>query len=80
MTDEVDLTKQSGGCGANSPAVTLMKFWLETGGNRDIKVFATPGVQADQVDMWAMAMSDQGVKILKKDNEDGKVVYIIHLP
>ncbi|QKR00557.1 hypothetical protein GWK48_09355 [Metallosphaera tengchongensis] len=80
MVDEIDLTKQSGGCGANSPAVTLMKYWLESGGNREVKVLATPGVQSDQVEMWATAMGEQGVKILKKDNENNMMVYIIHLP
>ncbi|MEM4080352.1 MAG: hypothetical protein QXY37_03420 [Metallosphaera sp.] len=80
MSEEVDLTKQSGGCGANSPAVTLMKTWLEKGGNRNIKVVATPGVQVDQVEMWVAAMSEQGDKLIEKKIEDGKVVFTISLP
>lgn len=80
MTEEIDLSKETGGCGANAPAVVLMKKWLELGGNREIKVLATPGVQVDQVEMWAEAMKEQGVKILSKEERDGRIVYSIYLP
>lgn len=78
--NRLDLTKLSGGCGANSPSVALMKFWLESGGSQEIQVIALNGVQADQVDMWAAAMQDKGVKILKKEVVDNKVIYTIYLP
>ncbi|MDT7900652.1 MAG: hypothetical protein RRE78_01935 [Acidianus sp.] len=77
---ELDLTKQSGGCGANTPSVSLMKFWLETGGNQEVKIIALQGVQADQVEMWAMAMQEKGVKILNKEFSENKVIYTVYLP
>jgi ABC-type metal ion transport system substrate-binding protein len=80
LTEEIDLTKETGSCGANAPAVVLMRKWLETGGNREIKVLATPGAQEDQVEMWAQAMKEQGVKIVSKEKVDGKVTYLIYLP
>jgi hypothetical protein len=57
-----------------------MRKWLETGGNREIKVLATPGAQEDQVEMWAQAMKEQGVKIVSKEKVDAKVTYLIYLP
>ncbi|ARM75090.1 hypothetical protein [Acidianus manzaensis] len=78
--NELDLTKSSGGCGANSPSVSLMKFWLEVGGNQEVKIIVTQGVQADQVDMWAAAMQDKGVKILNKEIKEDRVIYTVYLP
>ncbi|BDC18150.1 hypothetical protein [Acidianus sp. HS-5] len=77
---ELDLTKQSGGCGSNTPSVSLMKFWLEIGGNQEVKIIALQGVQADQVEMWAMAMQEKGVKILNKEFNEDKVIYTVYLP
>ncbi|EZQ10847.1 MULTISPECIES: hypothetical protein [Acidianus] len=79
MTD-LDLSNQSGGCGSNSPALTLMKFWLEVGGNQKVSVIAQEGVQADQVEMWAAAMQEKGVKILNKTLKGNKIIYEIFLP
>ncbi len=42
--EELDLTKAESGCGANSASVRLLKFWLEVGGNREIKVIAQKGI------------------------------------
>lgn len=78
--NELDLSKQSGGCGASTTSISLMKFWLETGGNQEVKIIAQQGVQADEVEMWAMAMQEKGVKILKKEILGDKVIYNIYLP
>ncbi len=78
--NELDLSKQPGGCGANTTSVSLMRFWLETGGNQEVRIIAQQGVQADEVEMWVMAMQEKGVKILKKEISDSKVIYNIYLP
>ncbi|MEW9491834.1 MAG: hypothetical protein TQ35_0006500 [Candidatus Aramenus sulfurataquae] len=80
MMKELDLSQQSGGCGSNSTSVRLMRFWLESGGNQTVKIIAQQGVQADEVEMWATVMQERGVKVLKKELVDGKVVYEVYLP
>jgi hypothetical protein len=57
-----------------------MRFWLSEGGNQEVEIIAVKGVQADQVEMWAEAMKDKGVKILSKLDEGDKVIYKVYLP
>jgi hypothetical protein len=57
-----------------------MRFWLSEGGNQEVEIIAVKGVQADQVEMWAEAMKDKGVKILSKQDEGDKVIYKVYLP
>ncbi|MEM0363332.1 MAG: hypothetical protein QXH75_05995 [Sulfolobaceae archaeon] len=78
--EELDLTKSEEGCGANSPAVRLLRFWLEVGGNKEVKVIAMKGSQENSVNMWLESMSDHGVKLINKVDQDGKVIYTIFLP
>ncbi|ACP34412.1 conserved hypothetical protein [Sulfolobus islandicus Y.G.57.14] len=78
--EELDLTKAESGCGANSASVRLLKFWLEVGGNREIKVIAQKGSQEEQVNMWIGLMSEKGVKLVDKKDEKDKIVYTIFLP
>ncbi len=78
--DELDLTKADTRCGADSPSIRLLRFWLEVGGNKEIRVVALRGVQEDQVDMWITAMNEKGVRLVNKASEKDKVVYTIFLP
>jgi hypothetical protein len=57
-----------------------MRFWLSEGGNQEVEIIAVKGVQSDQVEMWAEAMRDKGVKILSKSDEGDKVIYRVYLP
>jgi hypothetical protein len=57
-----------------------MRFWLSEGGNQEVEIIAVKGVQSDQVEMWAEAMKDKGVKILSKSDEGDKVIYRVYLP
>lgn len=76
----IDLRQSDTKCGSNSPALTIMRFWLGEGGNQEVEIIALKGIQADQVEMWAEAMKEKGVKILSKSDEGDKIVYKIHLP
>ncbi|QGA53576.1 hypothetical protein GFS03_02685 [Sulfolobus sp. E5-1-F] len=78
--EELDLTKAESGCGANSASIRLLKFWLEVGGNKEIKVIALKGSQEEQVNMWIDVMSEKGVKLVDKKDEKDKIVYTIFLP
>jgi hypothetical protein len=77
---ELDLTVADTKCGSDSPSVRIMRFWVEVGGEKDIIIKALKGVQVDQVDMWAIAMEDKGVKILEKKDEGNSVLYKVRLP
>ncbi|WP_126450048.1 hypothetical protein [Sulfodiicoccus acidiphilus] len=76
---ELDLTQADAKCSTDSASVRLMKKWLEIG-EGDIKVVALKGIQTDVVEMWAQAMRDKGVKILGKQEQGDRVVYLVHLP
>ncbi|WP_338603457.1 hypothetical protein V6M85_04360 [Sulfolobus tengchongensis] len=78
--EELDLTKAGTGCGADSPAIRLLRFWLEVGGNKEVKVIAIKGSQESQVEMWLNMMSEKGVKLINKIDEKDKIVYTIFLP
>jgi len=76
----LDLRQSDTKCGNNSPALSIMRFWLSEGGNQEVEIIAVKGVQSDQVEMWAEAMRDKGVKILSKSDEGDKVIYRVYLP
>lgn len=78
--EELDLTKADTRCGSDSPAIRLSRFWLEVGGNKEVRVIALRGVQEDQVNMWLMAMSEKGVRLINKKSENDKIIYTIFLP
>lgn len=80
MAKTLDLRQSDTKCGSSSPALTIMRFWLSEGGNQEVEIIAVKGVQADQVEMWAEAMKDKGVKILSKLDEGDKVIYKVYLP
>jgi len=76
----LDLRESDTKCGSSSPALSIMKFWLSEGGNQEVEIIALKGIQADQVEMWAEAMKEKGVKILDKNDEGDKIVYKVYLP
>ena len=76
----IDLRQSDTKCGSSSPALSIMRFWLSEGGNQEVEIIAVKGVQADQVELWAEAMKERGVKILEKRDEGDKVVYRVYLP
>ena len=76
----LDLRQSDTKCGSNSPALSIMRFWLSEGGNQEVEIIAVKGVQSDQVEMWAEAMKDKGVRILSKNDEGDKVIYRVYLP
>lgn len=76
----LDLRESDTKCGSSSPALSIMKFWLSEGGNQEVEIIALKGIQADQVEMWAEAMKEKGVKILDKKDEGDKIVYKVYLP
>ncbi|BFH73635.1 hypothetical protein SJAV_15790 [Sulfurisphaera javensis] len=76
----LDLRQSDTKCGSNSPALSIMRFWLSEGGGQEIEIIALKGLQADQVEMWAEAMKEKGVKILSKSDEGDKIVYKVYLP
>jgi len=76
----LDLRESDTKCGSNSPALSIMRFWLGEGGNQEVEIIALKGIQADQVEMWAEAMKEKGVKILDKNDEGDKIIYKVYLP
>jgi predicted metalloenzyme YecM len=76
---ELDLTQADAKCSTDSASVRLMKKWLEIG-EGNIKVIALKGIQTDTLEMWAQAMADKGVKILEKQENGDRVIYLVHLP
>jgi len=49
-------------------------------GNQEVEIIALKGIQAGQVEMWAEAMKEKGVKILDKNDGGDKIVYKVYLP
>ena len=76
----LDLRESDTKCGSSSPALSIMRFWLGEGGNQEVEIIALKGIQADQVEMWAEAMKEKGVKILDRNDEGDKIIYKVYLP
>ena len=76
----LDLRQSDTKCGSNSPALSIMRFWLSEGGNQEVEIIALKGIQSDQVELWAEAMKERGVKILDKRDEGDKIIYKVYLP
>ncbi|AHC51398.1 hypothetical protein SUSAZ_05110 [Sulfolobus acidocaldarius SUSAZ] len=79
--ESLDLTTdvEKGTCESGSTYMSLLRFWLEVGGNKEVKVIAWKGRQEGQVDNWVSQMADKGVKIVDKKINNEKVTYIIYL-
>jgi hypothetical protein len=79
---ELDLLSMKSQCGAGgTTAFTILSnVWYSLDEEAEVKVKASKGFQQENVDLFVMAFSDRGVKVLYKKETQDVVEYVIYLP
>jgi hypothetical protein len=81
-TLELDLTKMKSQCGSGGTTAftVLSNLWYSLDDEAEVRVKASRGFQQENVELFAMAFADRGVKILSKVESGDDIEYKIYLP